>query len=598
MEDKEPLLNRRYVLTRRLSKGGMGIVFEGFDTLLSAPVAIKKSIFEEEILRRAFEREAQLLANLSHRSLPYCVDFFTSDQHQYLVMKFIEGRTAEELLSESPRGLAIEFVKDLARQLLDVVEYLHSQLVLHRDIKTSNIKIKDGCLYLLDLGVAYGQIGEMNTVVSGDLGFACHSAHYSPPEQLENQCPSPAGDLYSLAATLYKLITGKAPEDALSRLTHNEELTRPMVDSDSQDFVSGIMRALSLDRKARPQNVAEMRQLMFPDKPSPVVVNIPVPASRSKRPRLMAAVVAVGLFSLLAVFLWKGRHTELVPAPAPQKQEITDLNRVHFRIREGARVAIEAQAWLEQGNDQKAKNKATEAIGFDPDNTMARRVLGEVAKNVTRDEGGFKSPSSEAQDQAKMILQVFSNRDERELSTSERTDLAWARFQLAEHTDDLALLDNAIATANEVLRLEPNKVPALMLLFEASYERHSRVENPNDLKSLISKIDSVLKARPSYAYGYVVRGNFYAALADFKHARSSYNSAAKLTPRAATYYLVASAILGIEERTEEDLASACKYATLSLEKNPNYYPARTFFNEVCSETDAAESYRRRARTDD
>lgn len=120
MGEKEQLLNERYLQNRQLSTGGMGIVFEGFDTLLHAPVAIKQCLFEEEILRRAFEREAQLLANLSHRSLPQCIDFFTSGKHQYLVMRLIEGRTGEELLSDYPRGLPMEIVKDLAKQMLDV----------------------------------------------------------------------------------------------------------------------------------------------------------------------------------------------------------------------------------------------------------------------------------------------------------------------------------------------------------------------------------------------------------------------------------------------------------------------------------------------
>jgi serine/threonine protein kinase len=599
---KEQLLNDRYLLNRQLSTGGMGIVYEGFDTLLRTPVAIKQCLFEEEILRRAFEREAQLLANLSHRSLPQCIDFFTSGKHQYLVMRLIEGRTGEELLSDYPRGLPMEIVKDLARQMLDVIEYLHSELVLHRDIKTSNIKIKDGQLYLLDLGVAYGQTGEMNTVASGDLSFPCHSLHYSPPEQLENEPPSPAGDLYSLAATLYKLITGKAPEDSRSRLKHGEELTQPLTDSDNQVFVSAIMRALSLDRKLRPQNASEMRRMMFPDKPTPLIVNIPQQAPRSKRSPFIIAVCAVCLMFLLAALLWKGRSPNLPPVAAPNKQEVADPNGVHSRIREGARLAEESEDWLEKGKDSAAEKKASEAIDADPENTKARRVLGEVAKNAQRDTGDFESPSSDAQTQAKTIQQLLSKRNETNgLTSSERIDLAWAEFQLAEHSDDVALLEKAIAGATDVLSIEPNSVAALMILLEASYEKHLWNKNPAGLKSFIAKINQVLSARPRYAYAYVVRGNIRAALHEYERARDSYTTAAKLMPRASTYYLVAVATLQITKRREANLESACKYLTQTLEKNPKFRNAMIHLADVYDEmgdTDTANTYRTRAKAEE
>ena len=602
MGENEVLLNERYELNRQLSKGGMGIVFDGFDTLLRAPVAIKQCLFDEEILRRAFEREAQLLANLNYPALPHCIDFFTSGKHQYLVMSYIEGRTAEEILSDYPRGLPIEIVKDIARQLLDVVEYLHSELVLHRDIKTSNIKFKDGCLYLLDLGVAYGQTGEMNTVVSGDLSFACHSPHYSPPEHLENERPSPAGDLYSLAATLYKLVTGKAPEDSQSRRMHSEELTRPFTDSDSHDFINGIMRALSLDRKDRPQSVAEMREIMFPNKPAPPVVEIPPPARRPNRPFLIMTVVAASLLSLLAIVLWKDRPPNLPPVPAPNNQQVVaDLNRLHSKIRDGARLATESEDWLERGKDSEAKKNASAAIDADTENTTARRVLGEVARNANLDNGDFEKPSPDVKTHAKTIQQILSKRNETELTLSERSDLCWAHLQLADQGGGLASLEKSIACATDVLRIEPNSVAALMTLSEASYEKHIRDKDFEALKPLIENLNQVLKARPRYAYAYVIQGNIHAALNDFEHARDSYIQAAKYMPRAATYYQVAVATLKIQGRTDADRESAREYLTHALEKNPQFQRALDRLANIYKElgdTEMANTYRIRAKAAD
>lgn len=356
MKDKPKLLKGRYVLASEISKGGMGVVFKGVDTVLGAPVAIKQCLSKEDILRHAFEREAQLLANLSHRALPRCIDYFTSGQHQYLVMELVEGQTAEELLAQYPRGLPIEMVKAMASQMLDVLEYLSLHSVVHRDIKPSNIKIKDGCVYLLDFGVAYGQIGDMNTVARGDLSFGCHSKYYSPPEQFRDEPPSPAGDLYSLTATLFKLVTGKAPEDAESRIRNGKEFTRPAADLDSQDFITGIMRGLSLDPKDRPRNAREMRVIMFPDKTTSVVKSPGPPPRRRSKQAFVTILLSLSLLITLAFPRLKDRRSDL--PSTPPKQELADSNASPAKVREAHGLAAEAQARLEDGNEGEARKES------------------------------------------------------------------------------------------------------------------------------------------------------------------------------------------------------------------------------------------------
>ncbi len=600
MKQKRQLLKGRYVQRKRLNTSGMGIVFEGLDTVLRARVAIKQCLFEEEIIRQAFEREAQLLANLSHRALPCCIDLFTSGKALYLVMKFVEGKTASELLSECPRGLPLNLVKDLAKQLLDVVEYLHSQGVVHRDIKASNIKITDGCLYLLDLGVAYGQAGEMNSDAKNDETLACHSRHYSPPEQLENEPPSPAGDLYSLAATLYKLITGKAPEDAASRVKHCEEITQPLTDSENRNFVLGIMRALSLNQKDRPQSVSEMRRIMFPPKPKSVIVNMPSRTPRLRSPAVILTTIAACLVFVIASFILRGGSTDLPPSPAPLKQEVANVDS---RIREGVRLAAESEALLERGKDQEAKKKAAQAIEKDAENTSALRVLGELARNAKHDEGNFEALSEESQEQAKSIQQILSKKARgNQLSTSELSDLAWSHLQLAESTGDLNSLEKAISHATDVLRSDPGSVSAQMTVYAANFYRHLR--NSNDragLKSLVTNLENLLRVRPRYAYAHILKGNLHAAIGQYKSARTCYEAAAKLTPRASTYYLAAIAILKKEERTEVDLKAAREYLTLTLKKNPKFHKATirlaALFEEM-GDTHMAKIYRARAEVQD
>src|ERR1044071_3440012 len=93
------LLQGRYLITRQLGRGGMGAVYEAVDQRVSCIVAIKETLAESDELRRAFEREARLLANLSHPALPKVTDYFYEMERQFLVMEFISGMDLAQLLS-------------------------------------------------------------------------------------------------------------------------------------------------------------------------------------------------------------------------------------------------------------------------------------------------------------------------------------------------------------------------------------------------------------------------------------------------------------------------------------------------------------------
>src|SRR5436305_12951678 len=91
------ILQGRYRVVRQLARGGMGTVYEATDERLDATVALKETSFGDEELRRQFEREARLLARLSHPALPRVSDHFTEGDGQFLVMQFVEGPDTEEM---------------------------------------------------------------------------------------------------------------------------------------------------------------------------------------------------------------------------------------------------------------------------------------------------------------------------------------------------------------------------------------------------------------------------------------------------------------------------------------------------------------------
>ncbi len=218
------LLHNRYRIIRPLGKGGFGQVYEALDDKLDCVVAIKERNAEHaaEKLRRAFEREAKLLANLRHPALPKVTDHFFEGEGQFLVMEFIEGDDLAKLLSKRRSPFGVEEVLVWADDLLKALEYLHTQdePIIHRDIKPANIKLTDRDeIFLLDFGLAKGTAGSMPEYETGHRSSSVHgyTAAYAPLEQLNNSGTNEQSDIYSLGATIYHLLSGRVPVTAAQR---------------------------------------------------------------------------------------------------------------------------------------------------------------------------------------------------------------------------------------------------------------------------------------------------------------------------------------------------------------------------------------------
>ena len=210
------LLEDRYEILRFLSKGGMGAVYLARDMRFPSVeklVAVKEMIrairdsVTSRISLETFEREANILAGLSHSAIPKVFDYFHHEHRVYLVLEFIEGTDLESLLAEIDYPLPQENVADWAIQACDVLSYLHNHKpnsIVFRDMKPSNIMLgNDGHLVLVDFGIAkIFQAGKRGTMI-GTEG-------YSPPEQYRG-ISEPRGDIYALGATLHHLLTRRDP---------------------------------------------------------------------------------------------------------------------------------------------------------------------------------------------------------------------------------------------------------------------------------------------------------------------------------------------------------------------------------------------------
>ncbi|HKP45991.1 MAG TPA: serine/threonine-protein kinase [Pyrinomonadaceae bacterium] len=212
------IVQGRYEIVRRLGRGGMGAVYEAVDRRLGITVALKETLSNEPSMRKQFEREARLLASLQHAALPRVTDHFVEGNRAFLVMQYIAGVDLARIISQQPGPFPRDQVIAWADQLLDALIYLHShdRQVIHRDIKPHNLKLTAaGQIALLDFGLA--KASSVDTSVTASRAFFGYTRQYAPLEQIEDRRTDPRSDIYALGATLYHLLTGIKPPDALVR---------------------------------------------------------------------------------------------------------------------------------------------------------------------------------------------------------------------------------------------------------------------------------------------------------------------------------------------------------------------------------------------
>jgi Tol biopolymer transport system component/serine/threonine protein kinase len=302
------ILNDRYRIEGQLGQGGMGAVYLAYDITLQIQVAVKENLNVDPIAERQFRREASLLATLRHQNLPRVTDHFILDGRQYLVMDYIEGEDLEARCERQPP--TVGEVLSWANLICNALIYLHSRQppVIHRDIKPANIKLQpDGNLMLVDFGIA--KVFDTTQTATGARGL---TPGFSPPEQYGSSHTDHRSDQYSLAATLYTMLTAHRPADSIERMFNNKPLTplRQLNPAVPPHVDAAIIKALSLKPDERFSDVAHFRSALRGDAPAVTVHQVDAipaaPAQKSKLPwfifgglSLFGVAILVGIFVLV-----------------------------------------------------------------------------------------------------------------------------------------------------------------------------------------------------------------------------------------------------------------------------------------------------------
>ena len=275
------LLENKYRLGRVLGQGGFGITYIAWDQKLEMKLAIKE-YFPQGMAARTpgsaevdnssgeikeqltfglqrFLNEAKTLARFAeHPNIVTVRDYFEANSTAYLVMNYIDGITLEQYLQSKGGRLSFDQCLKIIMPVLDALKEVHQAGILHRDVSPDNIFIrKDGRVIMIDFGAARQELREKSKSLSVIL-----KAGYAPEEQYRSRGKQgPWTDIYAVAATMYRCITGEVPPEAMDRLAEDELVTPLQLGVGIRvDQEIALLNAMAIRAADRYQTVGELQE--------------------------------------------------------------------------------------------------------------------------------------------------------------------------------------------------------------------------------------------------------------------------------------------------------------------------------------------------
>lgn len=347
---QDPTTVGRYEVLERVAAGGMGIVYKARHPELGRVFAVKvltARVSQSEEAQARFQREAKIAARLDHPNIVRVYDAGTDDGAPYLVMDFVDGPSLEKLIKDEG-GVGVRKAAQVARAVALALHHAHESGVVHRDVKPDNVLIArdTGEPKITDFGIVKDLAGDEEDRKLTQTGFTLGSPCYMSPEQAAGRHDDvgPRSDVYSLAATLYQMLTGQPPfdgesihsimlkvvrEDAVPVRKHNPQVP--------PDLESICMKALEKDpdrRYASASDLADDLGRFLAEEP--VLAKPAGPLQKAgrfvRRNRGPVGVVALVALLLCGVSVWAWQERRARRQQALERRAVTlEVARAHLR---------------------------------------------------------------------------------------------------------------------------------------------------------------------------------------------------------------------------------------------------------------------------
>ena len=352
----------RYEFQTPIGTGGMGTVYRAFDRHLNRHVAIKVlrvRLSQDPGVHERLAREFRAASELEHPNIVRAIEFVADGETSYLVYELVEAGSLAERVDQTGRIPADEALRIIA-QVAQALDYAHRRQVIHRDVKPDNILVlPDGRAKLTDFGLA--KDGSGRDVDLTRPASALGTPNYMAPEQFEDAKKVDArSDVYSLAATLYSLLTCEVPFDAptpLAILAQKETVTLPRlcgaVPGVTAAMEEAIRAALNPDAARRPATCLEFFRQLTRGRTGHDVVATPAPvptALESEVDRRLTTryPLAVGGCAVVGTSVHAGGDEDRWPLVVTDVSETGFCIRLARRFEKGAALSVE----LVVGGDQ------------------------------------------------------------------------------------------------------------------------------------------------------------------------------------------------------------------------------------------------------
>ncbi|GAS97227.1 extracellular solute-binding protein family 3 [Mycolicibacterium canariasense] len=375
-----------YQLRELIGRGGMGEVYQAYDTRTKRVVALKvlpPNLALDATFQARFRQESQAAAGVNDPHVVPIHGFGEIDGRLYLDMRLIEGRTLGAILADADKPLEPEFAVTVIEQVASALDAAHRQDLIHRDVKPSNILItKQDFAYLIDFGLARvaGEVGM--TTAGSTLGTLAYMA----PERFDGGQADPRADIYALTCVLYECLTGTRPypADSLEQQIAGHMVAPPpkpsAVDPRLQPFDEVIAKGMAKKPGKRYQTGAELAAAARRAVHTPARVtgsgrhSVQRGAGRRVPQRALLAAGVLVLVGASAVAAWKWWDPDKVVAPdGPPGSVAAIAATVPADIRDAGKLVIGVNVPYAPNE---FKNSAGEIVGFDVDlmNAVARTL--------------------------------------------------------------------------------------------------------------------------------------------------------------------------------------------------------------------------------